>query len=198
MEIIIHRQNLLNQLISLPRKYGVEIDIRSSGSQLILQHDPFVNGENFIDWISHYGHGTLILNLKEEGLESNLIDIMSAYGIENYFFLDQSFPFLLKFSEVCQGRAAVRVSEFESIDTAIRLAGKIKWVWIDCFSKFPLGIEHIKELKLLGYKLCLVSPELHGRNTTDEIVMLMNSFTKSNIFFDAVCTKYPHIWEAKK
>jgi hypothetical protein len=198
MEIIIHRQNTLKELMLLPKTYGLEIDIRSRGSRLILQHDPFKDGECFIEWIKQYQHGTLILNLKEEGLESNLIDIMSDQGIENYFFLDQSFPFLLKFSEVCQGRSAVRVSEFESIDTAIRLAGKIKWVWIDCFSTFPLGIEHIKELKLLGYKLCLVSPELHGRNATDEIVMLMNSFSKSNIFFDAVCTKYPHFWETKK
>ncbi len=195
MEIIIHRQNSLNDLLSLPTKYGAEIDIRSSGSKLILQHDPFIGGEDFLEWIQKYKHGTLILNLKEEGLESSLIKIMEAHGILNYFFLDQSFPFLLKFSEVCHGRSAVRVSEFESINTAINLAGKVKWVWIDCFNRFPLKFQDIQELKLLGYKLCLVSPELHGRASVDEIPKLMTHLFENNIFFDAVCTKYPRSWE---
>ena len=195
MEIIIHRQNTLNELLSLPMKYGAEIDIRSSGSKLILQHDPFLDGEDFVEWIQKYKHGNLILNLKEEGLESSLIEIMEAHGILNYFFLDQSFPFLLKFSDVCQGRSAVRVSEFESIYTAINLAGKAKWVWIDCFSRFPLKFQDVQDLKLLGYKLCLVSPELHGRAAVDEIPILMNYLIENKIFLDAVCTKYPRSWE---
>ena len=195
MEIIIHRQNTLNELLSLPSKYGAEIDIRSSGSKLILQHDPFIGGEDFLEWIQKYKHGTLILNLKEEGLESSLIEIMDVHGILNYFFLDQSFPFLLKFSKVCQGRSAVRVSEFESINTAMNLAGKVKWAWIDCFNRFPLKFQDIQDLKLLGYKLCLVSPELHGRTSVDEIPNLMTYLSENKIFFDAVCTKHPHSWE---
>lgn len=195
MEIIIHRQNTLNELLSLPSKYGAEIDIRSSGSKLILQHDPFIGGEDFLEWIQKYKHGTLILNLKEEGLELSLIEIMETHGILNYFFLDQSFPFLLKFSKVCQGRSAVRVSEFESINTAMNLAGKVKWAWIDCFNRFPLKFQDIQDLKLLGYKLCLVSPELHGRTSVDEITKLMTYLSENKIFFDAVCTKHPHSWE---
>ena len=40
MEIIIHRINSLKELIKLPTDYGAEIDIRSQGSRLILNHEP--------------------------------------------------------------------------------------------------------------------------------------------------------------
>ena len=45
------------------------------------------------------------------------------------------------FGEMVQGRrasGAVRISEFESIETALTLAGKVDWVWVDCFTHFPL------------------------------------------------------------
>ena len=44
MEIIIHRINSLKELIKLPTDYGTEIDIRSQGSRLILNHEPFKDG----------------------------------------------------------------------------------------------------------------------------------------------------------
>jgi len=71
--IIAHRRNTLNQLLASPTKYGIEVDIRSAGDRLIIHHDPFVSGEDFEAWISAYDHGTLILNVKEEGLEARLI-----------------------------------------------------------------------------------------------------------------------------
>ena len=41
MEFIIHRINKIKDLKSLPKKFGVEIDIRTMGSKLILNHEPF-------------------------------------------------------------------------------------------------------------------------------------------------------------
>ena len=76
--------------------------------------------------------------MKEEGLEARLIDLMKAYGIADYFFLDQSFPFLVKWSKLGEHRCAVRVSEFESVETALALARKVDWVWVDCFTHFPV------------------------------------------------------------
>ena len=40
MEIIIHRVNKIKKLKKIPTTYGVEIDIRSFKSKLILSHDP--------------------------------------------------------------------------------------------------------------------------------------------------------------
>jgi len=195
MKLISHRRNTMSELLATDAKYGIEVDIRSEGDRLIIHHDPCVSGEFFDEWINAYQHGTLILNIKEEGLESRLIALMRSKGITDYFFLDQSFPFLVKWSKAGEHRCAVRVSEFESIETALTLAGKVDWVWVDCFTHFPLGEQDAKRLKDAGFKLCLVSPELQGRDANVEIPQLASLLKRRNIVADAVCTKRPDLWE---
>jgi len=196
MKLIAHRRNTVAELQATDVKYGVEVDIRSVGQQLIMHHDPFVAGdEPFDEWLNAYQHGTLILNVKEEGLEAGLIALMEAKGIDDYFFLDQSFPFLVKWARAGERRCAVRVSEFESIETALALAGKVDWVWVDCFTRFPLIHKEAQRLKLAGFKLCLVSPELQGRDAEREIPLLASLLNERAIVADAVCTKRPDLWE---
>jgi len=195
MKLISHRRNTVSELLATDSKYGVEVDIRSASDRLIIHHDPFVAGESFDNWIDAYRHGTLILNVKEEGLEARLIALMQSKGIADYFFLDQSFPFLVKWSKAGEHRCAVRVSEFESIETALTLAGKVDWVWVDCFTRFPLGEHDARRLKDAGFKLCLVSPELQGRDANVEIPQLASLLKERNIAADAVCTKRPNLWE---
>ena len=195
MKLISHRRNTVSELLATDSKYGIEVDIRSKGDRLIIHHDPFVAGESFDEWIDAYRHGTLILNVKEEGLEARLIALMQSKGIADYFFLDQSFPFLVKWSKAGEHRCAVRVSEFESIETALTLAGKVDWVWVDCFTRFPLSEHDARSLKDAGFKLCLVSPELQGRDANVEIPHLVSLLKERNIAVDAVCTKRPNLWE---
>ncbi len=195
MRLISHRRNTLDELNATPTQYGVEVDIRSYGDRLVIHHDPFVEGEPFEAWLAAYRHGTLILNVKEEGLEARLIALMQRYGIEDYFFLDQSFPFLIKYSRLGEHRCAVRVSEFESIQTALTLGGKVDWVWVDCFTRFPLSHDDAKALRGTGFKLCLVSPELQGRDAEREIPQLAQLLRERDIRADAVCTKRPDLWE---
>ncbi|EWY40471.1 hypothetical protein N825_34840 [Skermanella stibiiresistens SB22] len=194
MKIIMHRRNTLEQLLKTPTTMGIEVDIRSHGDRLVIHHDPYTDGENFEDWISSYSHGTLILNVKEEGLEERLITLMAYHGIEDYFFLDQSFPFLVRTARRGESRCAVRVSEFESIETALSLAGKIGWVWVDCFTRFPLDQQDARRLKAAGFKLCLVSPELQGRDGAVEIPEMRALLAARGIVADAVCTKLPELW----
>ncbi|MHA1597593.1 MAG: phosphatidylinositol-specific phospholipase C/glycerophosphodiester phosphodiesterase family protein [Alphaproteobacteria bacterium] len=191
---IVHRVNTVRALADVPAKYGVEIDIRSSGDDLILHHDPFQTGETFADWITHYDHRMLILNVKEEGLEARLLDIMAAQGIEDFFFLDQSFPFLIKTSGAGEKRSAVRISEYESIELALSLAGRVDWVWVDCFSRFPLDAEMAERLTAAGFKLCFVSPELQGRTGPDAVRAMRDEIQHHGITGHAVCTKTPDLW----
>ena len=88
MKIIAHRRNTIEQLRATPNQYGIEVDIRSNGKDLIVHHDPFSLGEKFEDWILAYHHETRILNVKEEGLEIGLLEVMKSHAIENFFFLD--------------------------------------------------------------------------------------------------------------
>lgn len=196
MKLIAHRRNTLAELLETPTDYGVEVDIRSFGKRLVMHHDPFIEGEDFAKWIDNYRHGTLILNVKEEGLEQRLLGLMTERGIEDFFFLDQSFPFLIKTAKQGERRCAVRVSEYEHIDTALTLAGKIDWVWVDCFTRFPLSSEDAVRLREAGLKLCLVSPELQQRTGEDEIPMLRVLLAERDISPEAVCTKRPECWTA--
>ena len=195
MQIIAHRKNTIAELSQTPSQFGIEVDIRSWGEGLTIHHDPFVQGEDFTEWLKHYQHQLLILNVKEEGLEARLIELMKEHGIENYFFLDQSFPFLVKWAKLGEKRLAVRVSEYESIATALSLKDKVNWIWVDCFTRFPLNKNTAKQLKESNFKLCLVSPELQGRNAESEIPALQKLLKAENITPDAVCTKRPDLWQ---
>jgi len=196
MQRILHRINTKKQLVNTPREFGIEVDIRSNGDQLYMHHDPFQNGENFEDWLKLYNHAILILNVKEEGLESRLTSLMKKYDIDDYFFLDQSFPFLVKTAKNNEKRCAIRVSEFENIETAMSLAGKIDWIWVDCFTRFPLTTKDAKRLKSKGnFKLCFVSPELQGRTDIEHVKEFVQNIESLGIKGDAVCTKYPELWD---
>lgn len=195
MKFIAHRRNTIEQLRATKPEYGIEVDIRSYAERLVIHHDPFVRGPDFAEWISEFKHGTLILNVKEEGLEERLIAVMKERGIEDFFFLDQSFPFLVKWSGLGENRCAVRVSEFETVETALSLRGRVEWVWVDCFSRLALTEAEAAQLKDAGFKLCLVSPELQGREAEREVPQMAELLRTRNITPDAVCTKRIDLWE---
>lgn len=187
---IAHRINTLQQLKNVPTSQGIELDIRAYENQLILHHDPFVKGELFEDILKEYQHQTLILNTKCEGMENEILALLEQYQITDYFFLDLSLPFLVKFANKGLKKIAVRFSEFEPIEFALAFAGKVDWVWVDCFNHLPLNISTYQELKK-HFKICLVSPELQGYELNR-----ITEFTEqiSEMEIDAVCTKRPDLW----
>ena len=73
MIIIKHRVNLIKELKRTDKNLGVEIDLRSGPSGIYLHHDPFKKGELFSKWIRCYSHKLLVLNVKEEGLENQIL-----------------------------------------------------------------------------------------------------------------------------
>lgn len=192
MEIIVHRLNKAHLLKDTPQKYGVEVDIRTFNKDLIINHDPFLKGELFKDWIKNYRHGTLILNLKEEGLEKEILFLLNQYSIKSYFFLDQSFPSLIK--NISKFKYSIRVSDYESIQTALNLKDMVEWIWLDTFHNLSLTNELITDLKRNNFKVCLASPELN--NTSKVSIEFIKKFINNyQINLDAVCTKYPILWK---
>ena len=193
MEIILHRRNSKDLLSKTELKYGVEIDLRSYKKELILNHDPFKRGESFEQWIKHYRHGTLIVNIKEEGIENEVNFLLEKNKIKRYFFLDQSFPSLICMTNNGNNNTAIRISDYESIETALNLAGLATWVWIDIFRNFNLTKENFLKLKNKKFKLCLASPELNPNNKIS-IQEIQNIIKERKISFDAICTKFPEVW----
>jgi hypothetical protein len=187
MHFIAHRVNTIKELLNTPTEYGVEIDLRDFGEKLVLQHDPFKDGESFEEYLKNYNHGTMILNIKSEGIETRVLKLIKKYSIENYFFLDCSFPMINLLSSKGEKNIALRFSEFEGLDTIRLMSQKVDWIWIDCFTKLPITSENYKILKNLNYKLCLVSPELQNQNSKLEKYKMY--LKKENIKFDAICSK---------
>ncbi len=188
---IAHRINQLETLRQLPREYGAEIDLRDHGERLILQHDPFIDGEDAEPFFAEYKHGTLILNIKSERIEHRVHELLRKYKIEDYFFLDSSIPMIVNLSRAGEKRIAVRYSEFETIETVLKFAGRVDWVWVDCFSVLPLHRSEMEQLKDAGFKLCLVSPELQAR--PDDIPVYKQQLTAEFLELDAICTKLHNI-----
>ena len=190
MLFIAHRINAAAQLRQTPQEYGVELDLRDRGERLIVQHDPFANGEDFADYLREYHHGLMILNIKSERIEPRVLEIVRNHNVRDYFFLDCSFPMIRYLVAQGEHRIAVRFSEFEPIESALALAGQVDWAWIDCFTKMPLDPISYARLKQ-HFKLCGVSPELQGRSveTIADYAQQLAPFP-----LDAICTKRPDLW----
>lgn len=192
MEYIAHRINTLSELRNLPTTFGVEVDLRDAADgTLHMAHDPFTQGESFEAYLKHYSHGTMILNIKSERIEAKVLELVKKYNVARYFFLDSSFPMIHTMAEGGERNIALRYSEFEGIDTIKQMQGLVDWVWVDCFTKLPLDHKVFTQLRKMKYKLCLVSPELQGRD--EEIENYRSYLASHNIVFDAICTKYYNV-----
>ncbi len=192
MEYIAHRINTLAQLRKLPVEYGAEIDLRDDlTGRIYIQHHPFEQGEDFEDYLKEYHHGTMILNVKSERIEHRILELIEKYCIENYFFLDSSFPMIKLLSDMGEHRLALRYSEYEGMDTIESMAGKADWVWVDTFSRLPLDGKSFLHIKEMGYRLCLVSPELQGQ--PEKIMLYQEQMINEKLQFDAVCSNIENI-----
>tara|TARA_B100001248_G_C27379134_1_gene455999 strand:+ start:850 stop:1434 length:585 start_codon:yes stop_codon:yes gene_type:complete len=194
VEYIIHRINKIKTLSKLPCKYGVEIDVRSYKSKIILNHEPKMNGDSFIDYLSNYKHGTLIFNIKEAGIEKEVIDTALNNNIKSFFLLDVEHPFLITSGRIYKRYLACRYSEYEPIELFINFKKFTNWLWIDTINKLPITSNKIPILK--KFKTCIVSPERWGR--AKDIHVYKKFFNRHNFFPTAIMTdqKCLKIWES--
>ena len=159
----LHRINTLELLQSLPQGVGIEFDVRDSGGRLIVTHDPFTDGPDFHVFAEFIGNRPCIVNIKSEGIEPMCMEILAKAGVTDYFFLDSSFPMIVKMSNFGHTQFAVRYSEFESMETIFAMQNRAQWVWVDSFTSLILTKEVADAFHEAGFRLCLVSPELQGR-----------------------------------
>ena len=185
---IAHRINSSYLANDLPLEYGIEFDVRDSNGRLIVTHDPFTDGEQLEDFLKNISvKRFLIVNVKCEGIELNILELLKKYKFENFFFLDCSFPAIVKLSKMGENRIALRFSEFENLANVIDNKDKATWVWVDCFSYFPLTKKIEEVLHAHNINICIVSPELQGQ--PEKIEVYKNYIKENNISVDAICTK---------
>ncbi len=201
--VIRHRVNTIEGLKGVNPRYGVEIDIRYDNRTggLYLNHEPGT-GDDFEEYMKVFaeqGNRFVILNVKETGIETRIIEIMKRFGVEDYFLLDVEFPFIYRAATKgipdLNGRIAIRYSEAEPIEQALFLKGKFNWVWVDVNTKLPLDNESYKRLKDAGYNLALVCPERWGRS--QDIAVYIEQMKRDGIKIDTVMTAEAYLeqWE---
>jgi len=184
---IAHRVNNSEYANSISIDYGIEFDIRDSNGKIIVTHDPFTEGENLEDFLSKISKRFLIVNVKSEGIEEKTLELLKKNGFEDFFLLDCSFPAIVKLSKLGEKRIALRFSEYENFANVVDNKDKISWVWVDCFTYFPLTKKIEEVLHAHGLKICMVSPELQSQ---PELINKYKNYIKdNNIFIDAICTK---------
>ena len=188
---IAHRINTLEELLSLPETLPIEFDIRDSNGTCIVTHDPFTLGVSLDIFLNHCTKRFLIVNIKSEGIEKTVLEMLQSRNIQSFFILDSTIPVIYKFTNQGEKRFAIRLSEVEPLEFIMRWKNKVEWVWVDCFSKFILTKEVEELLHSSGFKLCLVSPELQGRS--EDIPIYSKKIKESSIYVDAICTKHYNI-----
>lgn len=190
MLLVEHRVNTLEHLRRVPSDRGIEIDVRDHDGDLRMVHDPFLGGERLEDLLAAYDHALAIFNVKCDGLEHRILELVEQYGIRDYFFLDVASPTLVSLVRRGVRNVAVRFSEFEPVEAALAFAGLVDWVWVDCFTRLPLEPESYRRLKQ-HFKICLVSPELqrHPRETIRAYQAQLRQMP-----IDAVCTDFSELW----
>tara|TARA_Y100000591_G_scaffold306198_1_gene304424 strand:- start:231 stop:818 length:588 start_codon:yes stop_codon:yes gene_type:complete len=192
VEIIIHRVNRIKELKNIEPTFGTEIDIRAQGGEIILSHDPFVKGDKLGDYLDEYNHGILVLNIKEDGIEDDVLGMVrERKRIKDYFLLDVEFPYLFKKAKAGEMDMAIRFSEDECIQTVQKYINKVNWVWIDCNTTLPLNKKNIKILN--NFKKCLVCPERWGR--PNDLIVYKKIMKSLPFNIDAVMTSNDYAYE---
>jgi len=195
MIIINHRVNSIKLLKKTSKDFGVEIDIRTYGKKIIVDHEPFKSSLLFSKWLKHYDHKFLIVNIKEEGIEIEVLKLLQKNSISDYFLLDVTVPQITILHDMNISNIALRVSKYENYQNLFNFKNKNHWIWIDTFNgEIPIKLKDLKKIKKHGFKVCLVSPELPLKihQYTKKFIIQNHRFIK---LIDAVCTKQTNLWK---
>jgi len=112
----------------------------------------------FLEIFSKYDiHLCLAINIKADGLQSLLCNVLNEYQIENYFVFDMSVPDAVLYLNH-KMKVFTRESEFE---TELSLYEHADGVWMDEFRAPWITAKQIEYHLNNNKKICIVSPELH-------------------------------------
>ena len=149
------------------RGYGVELDVRDAGGELVISHDlptgPCLSFQAVLDLHADFPPGPVIaINIKADGLTSRLAEMLHLRPSTPYFCFDMSVPDALHYvrAGLC---AFTRHSEYEADPSFYREAHGI---WLDRFVDPWVDPAEIVSQLRRGKKVAVVSPELHRKPHT--------------------------------
>lgn len=185
-----------NQTIAFKRSFslgfGTETDIRDYKGDLVISHD--IADQNCISvkelfeiYNNHDNSLPLALNIKADGLQTRLKELLEEYKISNYFVFDMSVPDSIQYLKQ-NIKAFTRESEYEKTPS---FYDESSGIWLDEFKLHWITetvIEnHIKNDK----QVCIVSPDLHKRNYMKEWEHYKEIEKNLGVNNIMICTDYP-------
>jgi hypothetical protein len=149
--------------LSFDAGFGTETDVRDDRGELVISHDMPVGGEmRLIEFVELLDGRqlTLALNVKADGLSEMISCALKPYVNVDWFVFDMSVP-----DQRLQLRAGhpvfTRMSEVERVPIWIDSAAGI---WLDAFEVDWFDNDLLEYLLIQGKRVCIVSPDLHGRD----------------------------------
>jgi len=187
-----------NQLLSFERSFslgfGTETDLRDYKGELVISHDianeNCISVEKFFEiYKSSNSDLPLALNIKADGLQVKLKELLNEYEIANYFVFDMSVPDGLGYLKH-NLKSFTRESEYEKVPSFYDEACGI---WLDEFQGHWINEDVIKKHIENNKQICIVSPDLHKRDYTKEWREYKEIEQKLGINNLMICTDYPEI-----
>lgn len=185
--------------------FGIETDLRDCYANLVISHDmPISNAIKTEQLFTLYQRFVresnanltnlppLALNIKADGLQNLLKNLLEKYQIQNYFCFDMSVPDMRHYAHFGL-TFFTRQSEIEQNPA---LYDEACGVWCDEFYSHWISESTILAHLENGKKVAIVSPELHKRdyktawNHYKQIIESNALSDDSRIF---LCTDFPHL-----
>ncbi|MCT7592491.1 hypothetical protein N5U31_05860 [Aliarcobacter butzleri] len=206
MKVLSHRGywkelNEKNQIIAFERSFflgfGTETDIRDYKGELVISHDiadeKSMSVKEMFEIYNKYDNTlTLALNIKADGLQVKLKELLEDYKITNYFVFDMSVPDGLQYLKH-NIKVFTRESEYEKIPS---FYDESCGVWLDEFQGHWITKEVIEKHIKNGKEICIVSSDLHKREYKKEWQHYKEIEKELGIKNLMICTDYPE--EAKE
>ena len=145
--------------------FGFETDLRDCVGKLVISHNPPRGNELTVEAVfemysQKQAAVPLALNIKADGLQEMLKELVEKYNIDNYFFFDMSvcdtIPYIRQKLKI-----ASRRSEYEP---GMPFYEDSATIWVDFFDDDSSMMADICKFLGDGKSVCAVSPELHGRD----------------------------------
>lgn len=177
--------------------FGTETDIRDYKGELVISHDiadeKCISVKEMFEIYNKYDNSLLLaLNIKADGLQVKLKELLEEYKITNYFVFDMSVPDGLGYLKQ-NIKAFTRESEYEKIPSFYEEACGI---WLDEFQGHWITKEVIEKHIKNNKQICIVSPDLHKREYKKEWQHYKEIEKELEIKNLMICTDYPE--EAKE
>ena len=172
--------------------FGTETDIRDFRGKLVISHDianeKSILVEDFFRLYNQFDKNLpLALNIKADGLQNELENLLMKFKINNYFVFDMSIPDTLGYLKKGMN-IFTRESEHE-VNPAFYTASK--GVWLDEFDEHWIKPQVIDNHLNNNKQICIVSPELHKRSWEKEWVGYKKNYDLHKSLNVHICTDMP-------